>query len=608
MSDASRHQASGKRAARASPTAAGYTLARVLEKVAKFLPPKLEPGDIEQAVLLRRSFDRARGQLIFVLRKDRTLVVLSRPSGYARFRAIPLAERHAVSVSRGEAGAKVDVRVVDGKVLTLALEPDEGEELHRIVAASRRTSSRPALARATVRPPESAPAEVVVVREGLVRTPTPMPLRDASNAPAVTRATPSDAVASASRLGSEPSTAPSSANAPSPAPTGEERPSAIPPALTPSPEALANSRGTPPSRRKTSSGRHSSVHPPALTPSAEFSLEEPTTSGAHDVAVLRARLRDSWERGELDAACQLARAVAFLSTPDPLEKRLASLEAPSLLGRSIAPHLFEAYVAHHDEDPDVGWLFVALWPALLTMRLRPEREMGLRPRDLVEVATAERGLGSLFRKVARTLSIPTPRLWVRMDVPGGLAHLNVSPLGSLSGSSLVQNFTEVEQTFVVAHHLSFYRPEVYLTVLLPSPSDLLVLACAGLYLERRMPPDPRIVKVAHAIEPFMVPQVRDSLRAACAELRLASGDVRTALSTSIESFRRGALFTAARVGYLMTGSLPLSARMTRLLPSQPGISADEIIDDVVAFSISAACLTLRRELGVALSSGTSSTT
>jgi len=207
----------------------------------------------------------------------------------------------------------------------------------------------------------------------------------------------------------------------------------------------------------------------------------------------------------------------------------------------------------------------------------------------------------VFRRASRSLSVPTPRLWIRTDVSGGLAHLNVSPVGSLCGGSLAQGFSELETLFVAAHHLAFYRPEVYLLALLPSPSDLLTLACAGLHLERRVPPDPRIAKVAESIERFMVPQVRESLRSACADLSLP-GDPRTFLAAELLRFRRAAALSAVRAGFVVSGSIPVAARMIRLLPSHPGLEADELLDDVLAFASSPAFFALRRELGVALAS------
>ncbi len=522
----------------------------MLDELLEFLPAELDVTRVREVVLLPRAFDRPSGQLLFLVRRDRSQAVLSRPSDFELFREIPLDAKEPIAVVRDGESPRVEVRVVDGKVLALPLEPHEAERFDALIAATRRRSSRPSRRSGSIRPPESVEAEVVVVRDGLIKIVTPAP----------------------------------------------ERPSSIPAALAPTPEALASASG----ESVTDGGTYDSVRPPPFAPEAlPSAFTERAEAGPRDLPTLRARLRRHWDLGQLDEACQVARVVSLLGPVEPMEKRLASLDAGNASSRPIAPHLFQAYVAHADEDPDLSRLFVALWPALLTMRLRPERDMGLRARDAVDVNTAEGGFAGVFRRASRVLSLPTPRLWVRADVPGGLAHLNVSPVGSLCGGSLAQGFSELETLFVAAHHLAFYRPDVYLLALLPSSADLLTLACAGLHLERRVPPDPRIAKVAESIERFMVPQVRESLRSACAELSLP-GDPRTFLAAELLRFRRAATFSAARAGFLVSGSLPVAARMIRLLPSFPGLEADEVLDDLLAFAVSPGFLALRRELGIAL--------
>jgi hypothetical protein len=549
----------------------------VLEQVVDFLPAELDPESVRVATLIARTFDRAHGQLLLILRRDGHRAVLSRPSDFELFREIPC-ERDAFAVVRSDVELRLEVRVVDGRLLKLALLPEEAHRVEELLRAAtmappprivgerasiehgrdRATapSSRPP-ARETLREPRSAEAEVVHVREGLLRP------------------------VGATGPAGPPATRPS----PRPPP-----PSEPPPALRPSPDALAGAAG------QASERSRESVRPPAFAD--EPAPARPT---GRDVAALRALLRQHWERGALDEASQVARALVFLGEGEAIERRLAGLqpETPPSLASPIGPHLFKAYVAHDDEDPDLARLCVALWPALLSMRLRAERDLGLRPRDEVDFASPPPGFARCFQSAARDLGIPRPRLWIREDIPGGLAYLNVSPVGSLCGKTLATGFSLDEMLFAAAHHLALYRPEVYLVALLPSLSDLVTLACAGLLLERRVPADPKLARVAEPLERFMVPQVRDSLRTACAELTLI-GDPRTAISEALARFRRAALLSSARAGLVLSGSLKVASRMLRLMPAQPGLTTDDLVDDLVGFSVSPAYAALRREVGVAL--------
>lgn len=593
-----------------------------------FLPPELDAAEVREIALVPRSFDRPTGQLLFVGRADGRRSLLSRPAGFELFREIPVRAEAPFALVKDDAGARLEVHVIDGRVLRLALLDGEVGPIEAILAKKRR-SSRPELTpksaresraarRGTLRPPESVEAEVVVVPDHLLKkggTPVPEPIRGegavqdlarkilmgaadvpGSPSPVPPALAPSPVPPRSPRPPSPRPPSPRSSprpGIPPPSTIESDRPSAIPPALVPSREALARVRG-----ETEPDGERESVRPPAFTPQPMPAVVSP-----RDTTALRVRLRQHWERGELDEASQVARVLAFLGSVDPTEKRLASLagDQSPVLSTPLASHLFKGYVAHDDEDPDMARVCAALWPALLTMRLRPERDLGLRPRDQVDVTGAEAGFGGVFRRAARALGLPVPRLWLRTDLPGGLAYLNVSPIGSLAGGSIASSFSYDEMLFVAGHHLAFYRPEVYLLALLPSPSDLLTLVCAGLYLEHRMPADPRIVKVADSIERFMVPQVRDSLRVACAELSLPPvGDPRTHVADALLRFRRASHLSAVRAGFALTGSIAVSARMVRLLPAPSGLTIDDLLDDLASYAVSRAWLTLRRELGIAL--------
>lgn len=583
------------------------------DDVLEFLPPDLDVAQLGGHALVERGFDRPEGQVLVVVWRDGRRSLLTRPSDFELFRAIPLHAEEPLDVVHHDAGAQLEARVIDGRVLTLALLGEEVSRVEDVVLSERERRRRAARARRQrtskndwVRPPESVEAEIVVVSERVlqkVSTPVPERIRGEGAVADLAR----QILGEARTTPSTPKPPVPSAEAPAPIEhDDDERPSTVPPALAPSREALAQARG----EEAPASDKHDSVRPPAFveTPTSSPLREALRETSPRDAGALRARLRQHWERGELDEASQVARVLAFLGTADATEKRLASLpgDGPPSFATPLANHLFKAYVAHDDEDPDVARLCAALWPALLTMRLRPERDLGLRTRDAADVANAETGFAAVFRRAARALGVPLPRLWIRNDVSGGLAYLNVSPIGSLCGGSLSGSFTHEQSLFVAAHHLSFYRPEVYLLALLPSPSDLLTLVCAGLYLERRMPPDSRVVKVAESLERFMVPQVRDSLRAACGELPLP-GDPRTHIADALVRFRRAAHFSAVRAGFAVTGSIALAARMTKLLPPH-GIAVSELVDDLASYAVSDAWLTLRRELGIALAPSAPETT
>jgi hypothetical protein len=549
----------------------------VLDDVMDLLPEGLDAAQVRGHVLISRSFDRSTGQLLLVDAGGR-LHLLSRPDSFELFREIPVRADAPFALVEDEYGPRLEVCAIDDRTLRVRLLEGETAGVEALLARRAPSTAR----RHTVRPPESAEAEVVVVPQSVWRQDAgaPEPVRGDGAAQELARQILREAEGSAA-----------AAPAPSSARDRSAHPSSIPPALSPSPEALARAAG-----EAAPAERRESVHPPAFGPEEPL----PAIEGPRDTAGLRKRLRWHWELGQLDEASQVARVLVYLGSVDPTESRLASFAGDPVSSVPITKELFAAHVAHEHEDPDIARVCAALWPALLSMRLRSERDLGLRARDEIDVLRAESGLGSVFRRASRALDLPTPRLWLRADLAGGLAYLNVSPTGSLAGASIASGFSSDETLFVVAHHLAFYRPEVYLLALLPSPSDLLVLVSAGLCLERRMPADARTAKVARTVERFMVPQVRESLRAACAALPLPTATDRARhLADELARFRRAAHVSASRAAFALTGSISTSARMTRLLPPPPGLTVHAVVDDLASYAVSAPWFTLRRALGIA---------
>ncbi len=521
-----------------------------------FLPDETPSADIVAAVLLARSFDRFTGEALVVRFRNGDRRILTRPSRGELFRELP---RHDSTPMRVEHAAfeepRFAVKTIDGKTLSMSVLLSEVPALRGVletdVVVPRTGSSappRPAAARSvvraprredTLRPPKSAEMEVVRIPDG-VRTPGVETRTSSSRPPAAISQSPS-------------------------------------PASQPKRES-------------------DSVRPPA------FAAEPaPVVRGARDVDAMHTMMRHHFEKGALDEAACVARVLAHLGAADTMEKRLAALlpDVPPPFVTPLSPYLFSAYVVHDDEDPDVGRMLAALWPGILAMRARPERDFGLRPRDEVDFGTSAVEIGALFAHSARAIGLSCPRLFIRTDVGGGLAHLAVSPLATLAGGTIATQFDAPSTLHVLGGHLAMYRPEAYLFALLPAREEAWLAFRASLVVEERIPPEPRSSALASDLQRYMVPPVRKALTQAASELRLP-GDPAVSAEEQFMRFRRATYLTACRTGFLLSGSLATSEKLQRLLPAVPGIPTDEIIDDLISYAVSPSWMALRRELGISL--------
>lgn len=71
------------------------------------------------------------------------------------------------------------------------------------------------------------------------------------------------------------------------------------------------------------------------------------------------------------------------------------------------------------------------------------------------------------------------------------------------------------------------------------------------------------------------------------------------VSKLLSEWRRRLAFGRSRVGLLLGGDLETIQGLVERLPL-PGVSAEEVLDDLRAFSISEPYLSLRQDLGIAV--------
>lgn len=520
-----------------------------------WLPSEVRAADVDAWAFVGRTFDRVHGEALVVRMRAGELHLLTRAELDVPFRALPLAERDALGIVEGRE-LRLHARMVDGRLLTMPLTRPEGDAI-RAALSIEPTRSASAPPRSASVPPVRA-ASVPPVLSASVP-----PARRASLRPPESA---SSEVVRLPRSGAPP----------------RSRPASMAPARPPS---------RPPPR------------PESLRPLLD--APAPVVRSAEDTRTLRARFRHHWDHGQLDEAIEVARALVHLGIADPIERRLASQPGgPPTIRTPLTPPLFRAFLAHDDEDADLGRLLAAIVPAYLATRTKPEAELGLRLNDEVDLATTQHPFARLFGQSARDLGIPGARLFLRTDVPGGMAYLPTAPIASLCGATLATGFDAPSTRHVLGYHLAFYRPEALLFALAPGLSDVYALVVAVAWLQGKLEGeharlvDARIGALAETLARQMTAADRAAIRAACDALAIPE-DAKAGLGEALRRQRRVVHLAAVRSGLLLSGSLASSDRMQRIMPAVPGVALEELLDDLVTFSVSPAWMALRKELGIA---------
>lgn len=312
---------------------------------------------------------------------------------------------------------------------------------------------------------------------------------------------------------------------------------------------------------------------------------------------LFARYRDA---GEIDKAWCVAAALAFF---DRAEGEILDLHEAHRQKGPIRPRNTldeERWVNdlfHPGEDLLLGRLFDAITSAVVRLRVRPDKHFGLKKEQQVEdVESSTVMIARSFGFVSRVLGLPSvPRIFLCSDREGGFAYATTSPLASVCGKGVLSGLNPLDATYLVAKHLSYYRGEHYLRTLFRTTHDAEVLLAAAKRLAGiEVEADDVVAEWVREIDPLLGDEHRAHLRA------LGERLAQSARRTDVPQWLGAVEVTSARAGFLLCGDLGVAARLVAADPMTraAGLGAEEVIRELLLFSVSEQFFRLRAHLGI----------
>jgi tetratricopeptide (TPR) repeat protein len=178
-----------------------------------------------------------------------------------------------------------------------------------------------------------------------------------------------------------------------------------------------------------------------------------------------------------------------------------------------------------------------------------------------------------FAWAGQILGVDVPALYVLDDVPGGIAAAQVDEPSTAVGPSVLGGRTVPELAFLVARHLTYYRPEHYVLVFYPTLPELtnLVLATVKLALpEVPVPTTDAITKLRKQLAQNVGDAEKKELREAATDWEKAGGRV------DLASWIRGVELTAQRAGFVLSGDFHVAMKILR---SETRTIADLTMED-----------------------------
>ncbi len=251
---------------------------------------------------------------------------------------------------------------------------------------------------------------------------------------------------------------------------------------------------------------------------------------------------------------------------------------------------------HPNEDPVVGKIFAAVLGAVRRAKVKPLAQFGFTQKELQDPANTTVALVRSLGQSAQALSLPLPTIFLKPQQQGGLGFVPSDPIASFAGAGLLSGLRPEELAFVAAKHMTYYRNEHYIRVLLPTTQELTVMLLAAIKLVKSDQDVPaEAASTAQQLGPLLAqdPVAVEGLRKVVRVFLEQGG------AGNIKKWYQAVELTAARAGFLMCGDLDITRKMLQLEPGLPGdLPLPEKLKDVVLFSMSENYFQLREVLGI----------
>ncbi|HVV16925.1 MAG TPA: hypothetical protein VHH90_06950 [Polyangia bacterium] len=316
------------------------------------------------------------------------------------------------------------------------------------------------------------------------------------------------------------------------------------------------------------------------------------------------------ETGALDDAHAAAGALVIAGRADPQERALYEQYRPRQPLRApgqLSEVTWQTHLRHPDQEPMLSLLLAAVAPAVGAAHARQPKDLGLKKKMRREVAKDPGRACRMLARASQMLGVALPDAYLAEEQPFDLEIANAR--GTTGGAPVVligrgmgDARPELEAAFVAARVGAWLRPDLLLrgAAFVPTMGELTAIVGAALRaIDPAFPLGAELAAAAGAHEALLgqlSPQDRERLSAAVRRYKAgpaAAEDV----AVVVARWARGAVFTAIRAGWLVSGDLEVASRLGQAFAASAAIDPADVVRDLMVFSVGAGYPDLRAELG-----------
>ena len=306
------------------------------------------------------------------------------------------------------------------------------------------------------------------------------------------------------------------------------------------------------------------------------------------------------KRGNPDRAFLAALALEELGVADMDHQLLIDQLRPEGALKPVAAlddSAWDVRLRAPGHDPILEAMMAAIAPAAVKAKideLTSSKKLGELPPHTKQDKTSTVTVVRAFVWASTVLGITTPDIYVLPKVEGGVAAAQLAVPSTGVGPELLRNVSLADLVFVVARHLTYYRPEHYPLVFYPTLPELTMLFFAAVKIalpEVPIPAGDAVAKLRKRIAAHITPEERKELAKAAKKFEEAGGRV------DLGSWIKSVELTANRAGLVLSGDF--HAAMKRIKGEKRGIAdvtAEERRLDLVGYLGAAGHADLRQQL------------
>lgn len=312
------------------------------------------------------------------------------------------------------------------------------------------------------------------------------------------------------------------------------------------------------------------------------------------------------EAKRADAAWCMCQALALLDLAESDEDRFyrrMRADACAASKESLNDDDWFKSVLHEGADPVITAILAHIEPAILAARADTLENLGYDPRYAIDLAVHPYPMSHMIHYAAGLFGMAPPPTFQNINDMGGLSFLHAQiPSIVLGRAAFETELPQQQIAFIVARHIIYYRPGLYVRHLVPTGTGLRAWVLAAIKLNSPQFPissdlEGPVNEGLKALKQHITGPLRERLASLVSKLLQSGG------ALDLKRWIAAVDLTADRAGLIVAHDLDVATEMIEVSDeaSSPVNHKDRVLD-LMLYSISEPYFAVRQKLGIAIDS------